>query len=90
VELDLFRHAHAVIEQVGEAVAAAGPGLDLEANAPVLAFDAEGDLARLEVPGKSHEAKRTRGDVNDTHRTVPRPRHANDVLVTGPHGSLIA
>ena len=33
VELDLLRHPHAVIEQVGEAVAAACPGLDLEADA---------------------------------------------------------
>src|SRR6185503_16179616 len=80
VELDLLRHAHAVIEQVGEAVAAPGPGLDLEANLPVLALGAEVDLARLEVPGQRHEAKRARGHVDDPHRTVPRPRHSNDEL----------
>ena len=49
VQLDLLRHAQAVIEQVGQAIAAARPGLDLEHDPVAAALDAEGYLARLEM-----------------------------------------
>src|SRR5689334_9117036 len=55
VQLDLLAHPQVVVEQVGEAVAAARPALDLEDDLPVLLEGPELDLARLEVARHRHE-----------------------------------
>ena len=101
VQLDLLGHAQVVVEQVREAVAAAGPRLDLEAQPPSGAGSgAELDLARLEMAGERREAERARRDrrrrargrptarasARRTRRRRASPRPARDLLEDGELG----
>src|SRR5215217_9414887 len=58
VQLDLLGHPHAVVEQVGETIAAARPRLDVEDEPIALAGRGELDLAGLEMAVERCEAKR--------------------------------
>jgi hypothetical protein len=50
VQLDLFGHAHPVIQQIRKAIGAASPRLDLEPQQLVLMYP-ELDLTRLQMAG---------------------------------------
>ena len=89
MQLDLLRHAQAVIEQVGQAVAAARPGLDLEHDPIAAALDAEGYLARLEMTLQRHQPERARSDLEHAHGPIPGSRHADHVLVARAHATLV-
>jgi hypothetical protein len=80
VELHLLGDAQAVVQELGEPVAAPRPGLDLELELlPVRG--AELDLARLEMPGERHKPERARGGARHPHRAVPGTGHPDDELV---------
>src|SRR5215210_699522 len=59
VELDLLRYAHAVVQELREAVAAARPRLDVELE-QLAVRGPELDLARLQMPGQRRQPKRPR------------------------------
>src|SRR5689334_20173420 len=82
LHLRLLGHVQAMMGDVGEAVAWTRPGLDLEPQDGIVQIlCAPLDLARFEVPVERGEPEAGRGDLDDAHRAVPWPRHADDVLV---------
>src|SRR5688572_5662123 len=66
VELNLFRDAKPVVQQLGKPVTASRPRLDLEFE-PLAVRGAELDLTRLEVSGECHQAKGPRGGAGVPH-----------------------
>jgi hypothetical protein len=83
VQLDLLRHAQAVIEQVRQTVAAAGPRLDLELEPITAAADAKSDLACLQVTLQRHQAERARRDLDHAHGPITAP--ASESRTRHPH-----
>jgi hypothetical protein len=86
VELDLLRHAQAVVEEVGQAVAAACPRLDPKQEPPVAGrLGAEADLTGLEVAVERYKAKAGGRPFDHAHRSVPGAGHAHHVVVAHAH-----
>ena len=81
MQLDLLRHAQVVVRELGDAIARARPGFDLEAQRAGAVLGAPLDLSRLEVAGQRGEAKRRRRRGDHAHGPVPGTGHANRVLV---------
>src|SRR4051795_7687846 len=90
VQLGLLGHRHVIVHHVGEAIAGARPGLDLEDQRVILVTGAPLDLARFEMPVERQEAKRARRDLGYADGTVPGRRHADHEHVVDPHLALVA
>ncbi len=73
MHLDLLGRPQVRVRQVREPIAAAGPGLDGELEAAVLAPHAELDLPGLQVAAERGQAQRVRARGHHAHRSVPRP-----------------
>src|SRR5215207_9049686 len=80
MKLDLLGEAQAVVEELGKAVAASRPRLDVEFQ-QLSIRGTEFDLTSLEVPCQSHEPKRPRGGAGHPHRSVPWSGHPDHELV---------
>jgi hypothetical protein len=81
VQLHLLGQPDPVEEEIGQAVAAAGPRLDLEADGVAVGRGPELDLPGLQVAPEGGEPERGRRPVGHHHRAVPGAGHADHELV---------
>lgn len=87
VQLHLFGHAHVLVEQLGQPVAAPGPGLDAEREAVVL-VRRELDLSCFQMALQSGQAERRRAHGHHPYGPVPGTGYAYRELVARLHSAL--
>src|SRR5215207_456661 len=88
VELDLLRQTEAVVQELGQPVAAPRPGLDLELE-QLSVRCAELDLPSLQMACERDESERAWRRAGHPHRSIPRPWHSHHELVVHAHDPLV-